>query len=448
MSASSDKDAIIEAVLDKIRKQLQEQIPDRDQTLDQIEETAFRIGRSVSQEIERQVTQKHNKKPHPPKHACTCGGQARYKGQQPRQIVTRNGVLVFVRACYYCAICHKTLAPDDTILGLDSGSTTLQVREWTAYLCAMLPFAEAATTLELLTRVNLSAATMERISLVVGRSLRAQQKEEAHRHHEDHLPESQQRPRRLYVSMDGIFAPLRDPWSKDGNKGSLNCRFGECKVGVVYEPLQDGQGRDQKVRTRAYVSTFESADTFGPLLGTLAHQQGHHRAKEVIVLADGAAWIWQIAAKQFTGAVQIVDFFHACQHLATVAESRFGKGSAEGAEWLSARKDDLKESRIATVLEEIKAWKPRSVAKRKLRRCEYDYFYKNSERMRYRTFLERGYHIGSGVMEAGCKQNVTQRFKQVGMHWRQETAEAIVTLRSARLSTKQTDLRPHCAMAA
>jgi hypothetical protein len=248
--------------------------------------------------------------------------------------------------------------------------------------------------------------------------------------------------------MDGIFAPLRDAWSKDGSKGSLNCRFGECKVGVVYEPLQDGQGRDQKVRTRAYVSTFESVDTFGPLLGTLAHQHGHHRAKEVILLADGAAWIWQIAAKQFTGAVQIVDFFHACQHLAAVAESRFGKGSAEGAQWLTARKDDLKESRIANVLEEIKAWKPRTVAKRKLRRGEYDYFYKNSERMRYKTFMERGYHIGSGVMEAGCKQNVTQRFKQTGMHWRQETAEAIVTLRSAQLSTQQIDLRPHCAMAA
>jgi hypothetical protein len=448
MSSKPSKDAMIEAILDKLRKQLQEQISDQDQTLDQIEETAYRIGRSVSQEIEQQITQKQNKKPRPPKQSCICGEQARHKGEQPRQIVTRNGVLSFDRACYYCAVCHKTFAPDDKILGLDTGSTTLQVREWTAYLCAMLPFAEAATTLELLTRVNLSAATMERISLLVGRSLRAQQKEEAHKHHLDHLPESRVRPRRLYISMDGIFAPLRDAWSKDGSKGSLSCRFGECKVGVVYEPLQDGQGRDQKVHTRAYVSTFESVDTFGPLLGTLAHQHGHHQAKEVIVLADGAPWIWQIAAKQFTGSVQIVDFFHACQHLATVAESRFGKGSAEGAQWLTARKDDLKEGRIASVLDEIKAWKPRSVAKRKQRRAEYDYFHKNSERMRYKTFLERGYHIGSGVMEAGCKQNVTQRFKQAGMHWRQETAEAIVTLRSAQLSTRQIDLRPHCAMAA
>ena len=448
MSVPPDKDAIIDAVLKKMRKQLQEQIPDRDQTLDQIEETAARIGRSVSQEIERQVTQQQNKKPRPPKQSCSCGSPIRYKGEQPRQIVTRNGVLTLRRACYYCASCRKTVSPADKALGLDAGSTTLQVREWVAYLCAMLPFAHAATSLELLTRISLSAATLERISLSVGNSLRAQQKEEARKYPLDHLPEGDLKTRRLYVSMDGVFAPLRDGWCKDGSKGSLCCRFGECKVGVVYEPLQDAQGRDHKVRTRAYISTFDSVDSFGPLIGTLAHQNGHHHAKEVVVIADGAAWIWQIAAKQFGGAVQIVDFFHACQHLASVAESRFGKGSEAGVQWLSARKEDLKQNRLANVLKEIRAWKPGTDAKRKLRKDEYGYFFKNRDRMRYQTFLERGYHIGSGIMEAGCKQNVTQRLKQTGMHWRQETAEAIVTLRSAQLSTKPTDLRPHCAMAA
>jgi hypothetical protein len=448
MSAKSDKEAIIEAVLNQMRKQLEEDISDQDQTLDQIEETAFRIGRTTSQEIQRQVTKRQNKKSRPSKQTCSCGALVRYKGEQSRQMVTRNGVLTLKRACYYCGVCKKIWAPADKPLGLDGGSTTLQVREWSAYLCALLPFAQAATTLELLTRVLLSAATLERIALSVGQSLRAKQKEEAQKHHLDHLPPSEIKPRRLYVSMDGVFAPLRDEWAKDGSRGALNCRYGECKVGVVYEALQDGQGRDHKVRTRAFVSTFESVEAFGPLLGTLAHHNGHHHAKEVVVVADGAAWIWQIAAKQFTGAVQIIDFFHACEHLANVAEGRFGKGSQEGADWLHARKEDLKQNRLITVLDEIRAWKPRTSAKRKIRRDEYRYFYKNAERMRYQTFLERGYHIGSGVMEAGCKQNVTQRLKQTGMHWREESAEAIVTLRSAQLSTRAIDLRPYCAMAA
>ena len=357
-------------------------------------------------------------------------------------------MLTVRRACYYCARCNKTFSPADKALGLDAGSTTLQVREWVVYLCAMLPFAQAATSLEMLTGVSLSPATMERIALSVGQSLRTAQKEEARQHHLDHLPESQVRPHHLYVSMDGVFAPLREAWSKDGSEGALTCRYGECKVGVVYQTYQDAQGRDHKVRTRAYVSSFESVDTFGPLLGTLAHQQGQHRAKEVIVVADGAPWIWQVAAKQFTGAVQILDFFHACEHLAKVAEARFGKDTTEGHAWLRARKDDLKANRLSHVLREIRAWKPRSEAKRRLRATEYSYFHKNAERMRYQTYLERGYHIGSGVMEAGCKQNVTQRLKQAGMHWREETAEAIVTLRSAQLCTNPPNLRPHCAMAA
>lgn len=91
MSAKSDKDAIIEAILNQMRKQLEEQISDQDQTLDQIEEAATRIGRTVSQEAERQVTKQQNKKPRPPKQVCSCGTLVRYKGEQSRQIVTRNG---------------------------------------------------------------------------------------------------------------------------------------------------------------------------------------------------------------------------------------------------------------------------------------------------------------------------------------------------------------------
>ena len=98
------------------------------------------------------------------------------------------------------------------------------------------------------------------------------------------------------------------------------------------------------------------------------------------------------------------------------------------------------------MLTEILAWRARGEGKRQLRRTTYLYFVNNAHRMRYKTFLEKGYHIGSGVIEAGCKHLVTQRMKQAGMHWRQESAEAILTLRAAQLSTHPPDLRPHCAL--
>ena len=89
---------------------------------------------------------------------------------------------------------------------------------------------------------------------------------------------------------------------------------------------------------------------------------------------------------------------------------------------------------------------PRTKEQRQLQAREIGYFTTNAERMRYGTFRKHGYQIATGVMEAACKQVVHQRLDQVGMHWRQETAEAFVALRAAVLSTAPPDLRPYCRM--
>jgi hypothetical protein len=448
MSTEPEREALIEELVRQYRQQLDKQLPDADQTLDQIEDIAGQVGRNVSEDIQKRLTQKQTKSPPVKRQECVCGGQARYKGKQPRQIVTLHGVVVVRRAVYYCAPCKKNVVPTDAVLGLDGGCCTLQVRAKSAYLCALLPFAQAAIALERLVNVVLSADTVERIAVAVGSALGQQQQKDVAAHQNDCLPEPDGKARRrLYIGLDGVFVPLREGWKKDGTAGDLTCRYGECKVGVVYEAAQDKNGKDRQVLARAYVATLENAEAFGPLLGTLAHQQGQHRCRDLVVLADGAVWIWQIAAKQFTGATQIVDFFHACQHLTAVADARFGAGSAEGLAWQKARRADLLADRVESVLLEIKAWQPRSEAKRKLRQTEYNYFYTNAARMRYKTFAEKGYHIGSGVVEASCKQIATQRMKLAGMHWRQETAEAILTLRAAQLSTQPPDLKAFCGMA-
>jgi hypothetical protein len=442
MLTDRDRNTVIEELVRQFRKQLQDQIPQADQTLDQIEDMAGKIGRQVSQEIQERVTRQQSDLPRSPRQECSCGGSVRYKGEQPRTLVTAHGILTFGRAVYYCRACQKNWIPADVVLGLEAGTLTSQVRGWATYLGAMLPFGEAATTLELLTRVVLSASSLERVTVASGNALRQAQQEQTHAHQEDRLPDPTTKPpRRLYIGMDGVFAPLRDAWKQDGTSGKLTCRYGECKIGVVYEAGQDKSGRDSGVVARAYTATLQTVEAFGPALGALAHRLGHHQTRDVVVLGDGAAWIWQIAAKQFTAALQIVDFFHACQHLATVSEARFGKDSVEGTLWQQARQEDLKHNRLKSVLAEIRAWRPRSEGKRKLRATEYRYFVTNAERMRYQTFLEKGYHIGSGVVEASCKLVVTQRLKLAGMHWREETAEAVLAVRAAQLSTGAPDLR-------
>jgi hypothetical protein len=347
------------------------------------------------------------------------------------------------RRYYYCAACAAGFTPRDAVLGLDAGATTVAVRQQVAALAAHLPFAPAAALLAQLTGVQLGVSTVERIAVAVGTALRADQQATAARHRAGRGPVVRRKPRRLYVSVDGIFAPWREPWQQDGAAGALVCRFGECKTAVVYEARPAARG-DTGVRWREYVATFGPVETFGPLVATLAHGCGHHFAREVVFLADGAPYNWTLAAAHFPGAIQIVDFMHAVQHLAAVGQAVWGEQAPTVAAWVHARKADLLADRITTVVAAIAALPAVTAAQQAARKQAWGYFTRNAARMRYGTFRRQGYQIATGVMEAGCKHVVHQRLDQAGMHWRVETAEAIVALRAAVLSAQGPDLRSYC----
>jgi hypothetical protein len=311
-----------------------------------------------------------------------------------------------------------------------------------AHLAALAPFELAAVTLKEITGLQVSPATIERVALAVGASLRQAQRDQARQHHEGRLAQPTRRPKRLYIALDGTMTPLRDPWHRDGSQGALLCRYGECKIGVVYEARPDPKG-DRGVLRKQYVATLGDVEAFAPLIGTAAHLSGHHFAKELVVLGDGAVWIWRLAARQFPTAIQIVDFYHASEHLWAVARARYGE-EPEAKAWVLARQQELKQDQLLRVLRSIEEWQPQSQAHQQLREREYEYFASNAERMRYGSYVKKGYHIGSGVVEAACRHVVGSRLDQVGMHWRQERAEAIVGLRAALCSTTVPDLTPHC----
>jgi hypothetical protein len=178
MSTKPEREALIEELVRQYRQQLDKQLPAADQTLDQIEDIAGQVGRNVSEDIQKRLTQKQTKSAPVKRQECACGKQVRYKGKQPRQIVTLHGVLVVRRPVYYCAACKKNVIPTDAVLGLDAGSCTMQVRAQCAYLCALLPFALAATALQRLAKVTLSADTLERIAVGVGSALGRQQQKD------------------------------------------------------------------------------------------------------------------------------------------------------------------------------------------------------------------------------------------------------------------------------
>jgi hypothetical protein len=446
--AGSEREQLIAEMVERYRQLLEHNVARDPQTLEEIEGTVEHVSQQLERELQQRLLEQQENLPQRPENQarCSCGAMARFRERRARVLVTRHAELWFWRRYYHCQRCRRGFAPLDEQLGLDGSGYTLQVRVWSALLGAHLPFAQAAIALEQLTGVKLGSSTIERLTVTVGKSLRKREVTTAQQHRLGQLRQPEHRPRRLYIGMDGKMVPLREAWKRDGSSGELVCRWGECKTGVVYE-AHAGPTGDQGVSRKSYIATLSDAKPFGLLLATVAHQRGVHQAREVAVLGDGAAWIWQLAATHFPEALQIVDFYHASQHLWDLANERFGPESQSGKEWVVARQAELKADRVEAVVRAILSWKPRKQERQRLRKTTAQYFRVNQERMRYGSFLQRGYHIGSGVVEASCKHVVGARLDQAGMHWRQPSADAVVALRAALLSSQPPDLRAYCSLA-
>lgn len=431
-----DRDQLIDELLARYRRVLEQRLPTTPQTLDQIEETVEEISREMEREVERRILDTQQP-PRPNRQACPrCHAPARFRCTYFRKVLTRHAAQEIPRPYYHCAACQYGFSPADRQFGLDDTGLSAQVRAWTARLAAHLVFTEASDTLLDLCGLAVSASTVERVAVRVGEALRAV----------DLPPPSTAPPTRLYVSVDGTQTPLRDPWKRDGSLGKLLCRWGECKVAVVYasrpgKPGAGGPGGDAGVAYRAFTGTMGDVNEFRPLVARLLAQCSVAQAAEVVWLGDGAHWIWNLGAALGPGAVQILDYWHMTQHLYTVGQARYGGNEAAVKEWVHTCQAALDRDDVEAVLVSIRNWEPQSEAGREIRAREYEFFTRNTQRMQYGTFRAQGYHVGSGVMEASCRQVVAQRLHEAGMHWREETADAIVSLRAALLSSQRPDLR-------
>jgi hypothetical protein len=160
-----------------------------------------------------------------------------------------------------------------------------------------------------------------------------------------------------------------------------------------------------------------------------------------VVLADGAIWNWQLLEAQYPDAVGVLDFYHAAQHLAAVADLLFGSApstqkTAWYERWRTALRDEL--DGVAKVIRTLIYHRnrvPLSQTSAQALDTELQYFRRNADKMRYALYRAAGLPIGSGVTEAGCKELIKARFCRSGMRWKRETAAPILHLRAIRLST-------------
>ncbi len=161
-----------------------------------------------------------------------------------------------------------------------------------------------------------------------------------------------------------------------------------------------------------------------------AERRGFTLARRRVILGDGAQWIWRIAAEDYPGAIQIVDLWHAKEHLWQGARALCDAHPAQVEAWAHARCDDLEQGRLDGLLATLRTHADTCEPAGK---CA-DYIDKNRSRMRYPDFRAQGLCVGSGVVESGCKSIVGSRLKQSGMRWTVNGANSILALRCCVLS--------------
>ena len=383
-------------------------------------------------------------KEHPRQVPCGCGGQARWHSRRRKQLLTALGEVPFERAYYVCGDCHHGHSPRDRELEVEGTECSPGVQRMLAMLGSESSFEQGREQMALLAGLEVTAKAVERQAEAIGADIEAGAQQEIRRAKQLELPAvCAPAVPILYIEMDGTGVPVvkAETAGRPGKVPGQAAHTREVKLGCVFtQTTMDPEGRpvrDQDSTT--YVAAIESAEEFGLRLYTEAFRRGWSRALSKVVIGDGAVWIWNLAAQHFPGALQIVDLYHARQHLWELSAKRFPNDEKVRKRWMARTLKLLEQGKIEALVKTLLDLQPANQALAHLVRNEADYFQRNAKRMRYPAFRAQGLFVGSGVVEAGCKTVIGARLKRSGMFWTLRGANAIIALRCSRLSRRFED---------
>jgi hypothetical protein len=372
-----------------------------------------------------------------PRVPCGQGHAAEFVDYRSKEVVTVLSRIRVSRAYYHCAICKAGTLPKDADLDIVSTSFSPGVRRLMARVGGKEAFDEGRRDLEALAGIFVKTKEVERVSETIGEEIEAVARRERKAVLSGKIVQIKPIPR-IYVAVDGTGVPMV-PHETEGRKGkdeTGRAKTREAKLGAVFTQVGvDAEGRPIRDEgSTTYVGAIETADEFGQRIFTEAIRRGARYSEQMVVLGDGAPWIWNIASEHFPGAVEIVDLYHAREHLSELAKVIYGPGSKAAKQWADARIAELDVGDVEAVLAAMARLRPGNHAVKDEVRRASGYFQANAERMRYREFRSQGLFVGSGVIEAGCKTIAGRRLKQSGMRWTVKGANAILALRCCELS--------------
>jgi len=376
---------------------------------------------------------------------CSCGRAAHYRELRSKPVLTAVGRIEVSRPYYLCSHCRTGQFPADVELDIENTEFSPGVRRMQAVVGQGTPFDHGRQQMKLLADLEVTAKSVERAAEAVGENVAAREQEEIQRAVQLDLPMVVGQPVPiLYVQMDGTGVPVvkKETLGRKGKTDGQPAHTREVKLGCVFtQTTWDQEGyaiRDPDSTT--YTGAIETAEEFGRRIYVEAWKRGWSRAGKKVVMGDGAEWIWNLADQHFPGAVQIVDLYHARQHLWELARRLHPNDAAGQKAWMKVHQKRLldkgKIEKLVLSLRSLQSANPEVMDKI---RTEADYFETNAERMRYPKFRRQHLFVGSGVIEAACRTVIGSRLKRSGMFWTVRGANAIIALRCCHLNGRFED---------
>ena len=377
-----------------------------------------------------------------PRLDCGAGHVAVFAGYRDKNADTVLGPVTIGRAWYQCADCGHGFAPRDEQLGVAGQTMSPGLRKMTARAAAAVPFAAAARLVGELAGITLTGRRAGRRAEADGNAAAAVIEAGAAAVAARAvlpMPPAGPLPGKLYAAIDGTGIPMTaaETEGRAGKGEDGRARTREVKMAAVFtQTAVDEQGypvRDPG--SSSYLATLAAAPEFGVLMAAEARRRGAGHIRQLTILGDGAPWIWNLATAHFPEATQIVDLFHAREHVHELANLAGRLLAGHRDQWLAGRLAELDAGDVAALIaagQDLRF----TGALASERDKALHYFQTNAHRMRYAWYRSLGLFVGSGVVEAGCKSVIGQRLKLSGMRWTEDGATGILTLRCLDASNR------------
>jgi hypothetical protein len=374
--------------------------------------------------------------PHLP---CRCGSTARYVDRRRKRFQSVLGELELERAYYHCSGCQQGFFPRDRALGSENTSLSPAVTRMIGAVGALVSFQEGSQLLQELAGLSVEAKQVERVAERLGQAVAQDERG-------DLQPAEPAPPPTLYLGLDGTGIPMRasELLGRTGKQADGSAKTREVKLCTIWSaesrdsdglPVRDAGSVTYSAAIESAASPLACRSEFTDRVLREAMRRRFLEAGRTVVIGDGAPWIWNIAQELFPRAIQIVDRYHAKEHLSTVAKAIYGPTHPQAQPWAKRRHAELDDGRFDSLLKAL--WRHAATCEEARKCCSY--LQTNRPRMRYPEFRAQGLCTSSGVVEAGCKTAIGTRLKRAGMHWTLRGSNAIIALRCCRLSGRFED---------